>query len=120
MKKSSIPNAYYSLYNNYYLANSYKCLIRSKFVHFLVTFIEILLNIIQELYIFVTRYNIEQNAHKNLFKIFLDFPDLIHNLTTIIKILLILFYVIIFLIIYYFLGKFKYKKDNLYITILYN
>ena len=120
MKKSSIPNAYYSLYNNYYLANSYKCLIRSRFVHFLVTFIEILLNIIQELYIFVTRYNIEQNAHKNLFKIFLYFPELIHNLTTIIKILLILFYVIIFLIIYYFLGKFKYKKDNLYITILYN
>ena len=120
MKKSSVPNAYYSLYNNYYLTNSYKCIIRSRTVHFLFALIEVLLNISQELYIFVTKYNLEQNAHKNLFRFFLFFPEYIHNLTTVIKIILILFYVIVFIIIYFFLGKFKYKKDNLYTTILYN
>ena len=100
MKKSSVPNAYYSLYNNYYLTNSYKCIIRSRTVHFLFALIEVLLNISQELYIFVTKYNLEQNAHKNLFRFFLFFPEYIHNLTTVIKIILILFYVIVFIIIY--------------------
>jgi len=120
MKNSKVPNAYYSLYNNHYLANSYKCIIRTRLVHFLVTLIEVLLNIIQQLYIFVTRYNLEKNAQKSMFKTLLFFPELIHNINNVVKILLILFYVIFFHSTYFILGKYKYKKDDLLIIILYN
>ena len=120
MKNSKVPNAYYSLYNNHYLANSYKCIIRTRLVHFLVTLIEVLLNIIQQLYIFVTRYNLEKNAQKSMFKTLLFFPELIHNINNVVKILLILFYVIFFQSTYFILGKYKYKKDDLLIIILYN
>ena len=50
-KNSEAPNAYYSLHNNNYLPNCYRYLIRSKSVHLIVTLIETLFNIIQELFI---------------------------------------------------------------------
>ena len=74
-KDSEVSNEYYSLYNNNYLVNCYKYLIRSKTVHFIVTFIEILLNISQELYIFSRSYNLEKNNQNNTLKIILFIPQ---------------------------------------------
>ena len=86
-KDSEFPGAYYSLYNNNYLINSYKCLLRSKLIHFFMTLIEILLNIIHALYIFLKKYNLEKKENIKYIKILSFFPNHIQNLSIIIRIL---------------------------------
>ena len=119
-KNSEIPNAYYSLYNNNFLANCFKYMIQAKSVHFIATIIEILLNIIQELFIVLRKYNPENNFQKNFLKILAYIPEHIKELSMIIRIVIILLYILVFDCIYYFLGKFKCKKDSIYFSILYN
>ena len=119
-KDSDLPGAYYSIYNNNYLLNSYKCLIRSKIIHFLVTLIEILFNIYQELVVFLKGYKPENEEEEKYIKIILYLPEKIRNLSDIIKILIVLLYIIVFDIVYIFLGKIKLKKKNIYFSILYN
>ena len=119
-KNSEIPNAYYSLYNNNYLANCYKYMIRVKSVHFIVTLIEILLNILQELFITFKEYNAENHFQKTFLKL-LDFiPEKIKELSMMIRIIIILLYILVFDGIYYFLGKIRCKKDYIYFIILFN
>ena len=120
VKDSEIPDSYFSLYNNNYLANCYNYLIRSKSVHFIISLIEALINIIQELFIFQKAYNIEQKNQNNFWKFIFFIPGKIESLAMIIKIMIVLVYIIVFDIIYYFLGKLKYKKDDIYFSILYN
>ena len=120
IKDSEAPNSYYSLYNNNYLANCYKYLIRSKTVHFITSLIETLLNIGQELFIFYRGYNLDNNNSNTFIKIILFFPENIERLSMIIKILIVIIYITLFDLLYYFLGKFKYKKEGIYILILYN
>ena len=119
-KDSEVSNEYYSLYNNNYLVNCYKYLVRSKTVHFIVTFIEILLNISQELYIFSRSYNLEKNNQNNTLKIILFIPEYLESLSMAIKILIVFIYITLFDLIYYFLGKFKYKNEKIYIILIFN
>ena len=120
MKDSEIPSSYYSLYNNNYLANCYKYLIRSKFLHFLAILLETLLNIFQELHIYMKDYEPKKDEYKIFFDFFQITSEKFQNLSSLIKILIILLYIIVFDVIYYFLGKIKCKKDNIYISILFN
>ena len=119
-KNPEVPNPYYSLYYNDYLVNSYQYLIRSKHVHFLVSLIEILLNIIHELDIFLKGYTPEKPNEKRIMKILTFIPERVQNLSMLIKALIVLLYILIFDGIYYYLGKKKYKKKNLYFTIFIN
>ena len=119
-KDTDLPEAYYSLYNNNYLINSYKCLIRSKLIHFLVTLIEIIYNIFEELRLFLKDYNPENKNEEKFINILLYFPKTLENLSTAIKILIVLLYIIVFDAIYFFLGKIKIKKKNKFIEFLYN
>ena len=120
IKSSDVPSSYYSLYNNNYLPNSYKYIIRSKTVHFIAILIETLFNIFQELYIFVKEYNPEKDE-KLYYYYFLTFiPDHLHNIPLIFNILIVLIYIVVFEVIYYFLGKFECKKEEIHIFILYN
>ena len=120
IKDSDAPNAYYSLYNNNYLANCYKYLIHSKSIHFIASLIETLFNIIQELYIFHREYNLEKDKKNKILEFLIFIPEHIDTLSMVFKALIILLYIIVFDIIYYYLGKIKYKKENIYIIILYN
>ena len=120
MKDSEIPSSYYSLYNNNYLANCYKYLVRSKFLHFLAILLETLLNIFQELHIYMKDYEPKKDEYKIFFDFFQITSEKFQNLSSLIKILIILLYIIVFDVIYYFLGKIKCKKDNIYISILFN
>ena len=113
IKDSEIPDSYFSLYNNNYLANCYNYLIRSKSVHFIISLIEALINIIQELFIFQKAYNIEQKNQNNFWKFIFFIPGKIESLAMIIKIMIVLIYIIVFDIIYYFLGKLKYKSYDI-------
>ena len=119
-KDSEFPGAYYSLYNNNYLINSYKCLLRSKLIHFFMTLIEILLNIIHELYIFLKKYNLEKKENIKYIKILSFFPNHIQNLSIIIRIVIVILYIIIFDSIYIFSGRIKLKKRNIFGKIIYN
>ena len=119
-KNSEIPISYFSLYNSNYLNNCHKYLIRSKYIHFIITLIETLLNINQELYIFYIENNLEKNNANNFVQFLLFIPENIQGLPMIIKIIIVLLYILIFDTIYYFLGKLKYKNDNIYLSILFN
>ena len=119
-KDSELPIAYYSPYNNDYLANCYKYLVRSKTIHFITTLIETILNILQELYIFHRGNDVETNNENKFMKFLLLVPERFQGLSMIIKILIVLLYITIFDVIYYFLGKTKYKRDDIYFCILYN
>ena len=119
-KDSEIHIPYFPLYNSNYLNNCYKYLIRSKSVHFIITLIESLLNIIQELYIFYMENNLNKNSGNDYVKFLLFIPEHIQGLPMIIKIIIVLLYILIFDVIYYFLGKLKFKKDNIYLSILFN
>ena len=112
IKDSDAPNAYYSLYNNNYLANCYKYLIHSKSIHFIASLIETLFNIIQELYIFHREYNLEKDKKNKILEFLIFIPEHIDTLSMVLKALIILLYIIVFDIIYYYLGKMKYKKEN--------
>ena len=119
-KDSELPEAYFSLYNNNYLINSYKSLVRSKFIHFLVTLIEILLNIYTELVIYIEEYIPRNKNEEKITKIILFISNTIHNLSNAVKIFIVLFYIIVLNSIYFFLGKIKLKKHNKYFSVLYN
>ena len=45
--EDDFPEKYFSFRDNYYLINVYKHMIKSKFLHFFISLIEILLNILQ-------------------------------------------------------------------------
>ena len=119
-KNPEVPNSYYSLYYNDYLVNSYKCLIRSQYVHFLISLIEIILNIIHELDIFLKGYTPQKPNEKRIMNILTFIPEKVKNLSMVFKALIVLLYILIFDGIYYFLGKKKYKKKNVYFTIFIN
>ena len=95
-KDSEIHIPYFPLYNSNYLNNCYKYLIRSKSVHFIITLIESLLNIIQELYIFYMENNLNKNSGNDYIKFLLFIPEHIQGLPMIIKIIIVLLYILIF------------------------
>ena len=119
-KNPEVPNSYYSLYYNNYLINSYRYLIRTKYIHFLVSLIEVLLNIIHELDIFLKGFTPENSYQKKFMNILLFLPRKVQNLPMVIKALMVLLYIIIFDAIYYLIGKRKTKKKNVYFTIFIN
>ena len=101
-----------------YLINCYENLLRAKVVYFLFILIEILLNILQELEIFIRGFNAENITKKNLG---LNFVSLLNNvfdkLPTLGKLIIIIFYISFIELLYYFIRKRKFKINYIYIKI---
>ena len=101
-----------------YLINCYENLFRSKVVYFLFILIEILLNILQELEVFIRGFTAENIAKKNLG---LNFVSLLTNvfdkLPTFGKFIIIILYISFIELLYYFIKKGKFKIKYIYIKI---
>ena len=100
-----------------YLINCYENLIRIKVVHFIFILIEILLNILQELEVFIRGFKEENISKKNMG---LNFVSILTNLfdilPTIGKLIIIIFCISFIEILYYFIKK-SFKKNYIYIKI---
>ena len=104
-----------------YLINCYENLIRIKVFHFLFLLIEILLNVLQELEVFIRGFTEENITKKNTG---LNFFSLCTNafdkLPTYGKLIIIIFYISIIELIYYLIKKRKFKKNHICIKITIN
>ena len=119
MKDDDIPEKYFDLRNNNYLVNAYKHLLKAKIVHFIFSLIEIFLNIIQEMNIFVAEYNLQYKSDKEFLYLLKVFQKIIKNSHMSVKLIIILYW-IIFDILYLFLTKRKYIKRYVNISLLFN
>ena len=120
MEDSEIHKKYYSLRNNNYLVNSYKHIIKSNIIHFIVTLIEILLNIFQELYIFIDGVNFDSELKNEFADFILLLKNKISSLSSPIKLFIIFVYTIIFDSILIFLTIKKFNKKYKSISYLFN
>ena len=101
---------YSSIRNDNYLVNAYKHLIKAKFVHFIFSLIEIFLNIFQELNIFLYKYDIESKSQNEFLYVLVLFQNKIKELSSFMKMIILLFYAVFFDILYLFFAKRKLKK----------
>ena len=101
-----------------YLINCYENLIRTKVVYFVFILIEILLNILQELELFIRGFKEENISKKNMG---LNFVSLLTNifdkLPTFGKLIILIFYISFVEILYYFIKIKKPKIKYIYIKI---
>ena len=104
-----------------YLSNSYRYLIKAKTIHFILILIEILLNIIQELDIFIKDFN-QDNKEINSNKLnFISFITLKYNkLKKSLKIIILILIVCIFDCLYLLLNKKNFTINNIFLTIIVN
>ena len=104
-----------------YLINCYENLIKIKAVHFLFILIEILLNILQELEVFIRGFTAEnitkENTGLNFFSLLTNIFD---KLPTYGKLAIIIFYMSIIELLYYLIKIRKFKINHIYIKIAVN
>ena len=102
--------------DNYFI-NCYENLIRAKVVHFVFILIEILLNILQELEIFIRGFNEENISKKDMgLNLVSILTNLFDKLPTFGKLIIIIFYISFIGILYYFIKK-MFKIKYIYIKI---
>jgi len=104
------PKKYSSITNNNYLINAYQHLIKNKFVHFIFSLIEMLLNIFQELNIFFGQYNSEDKSINVFMNYMIIKTSKINNLSSFLKMLILFFYTLIFDLIYLFFKERKFER----------
>ena len=121
MSEFKRPAKYKLINYDNYLINSYICLTRIKTIHFLFIFIEILLNIFQELDIFVKGFKLV-NIPKNIFNF--NIVSLITNefdkLSPYVNLLFLVFIIVIFDSLYLFIKLKKFKINNIFLIIIIN
>ena len=104
-----------------YLINCYENLIRIKVVHFLFLLIEILLNTLQELEVFIRGFKVENITKKNTGLNFVSLcTNIFDKLPTFGKLIIIIFYISITELLYYLIKKRKFKKNHICIKITVN
>mgnify|MGYP003571295802 CR=1 FL=1 len=107
-------------YDNY-LINSYICLTRIKTIHFLFIFIEILLNLFQELDIFVKGFKLVNKTKKYFnFNIVSLITNEFDKLSPYVNLLFLIFIIVIFDSLYLFIKLKKFKINNIVLIILIN
>jgi len=103
--------------DNYFI-NCYKNLIRTKLAHFLFILIEILLNVLQELEVFIRGFKSENISKKNTGLNFISLlTNIFNKLPTFGKLAIIIFYISIIELLYYLIKKRKFKISHIYIKI---
>ena len=104
-----------------YLINCYKNLIRIKVVHFLFILIEILLNVLLELEVYIRGFKAENITKKNTGLNFVSLcTNIFDKLPTYGKLIIIIFYITITELLYYLIKKRKFKKNHICIKIIVN
>ena len=106
--------------NNNYLINAYLHLIKIEFIHFVISFIEIIMNIMQEWIIFINKHSYKEKSKNNFINIIIMIPDKINSLSTLLKIIIIILYSLIFDIFCIFLAKRELSRKHSSITFLVN
>ena len=108
--KDFFPEKYFSIRDNYYLLNVYKHMIKSKFLHFFFSFIEILLNILQELNIFLNMNNSAEISEKNLMNFMIQMSNKTADLSPVLKFGILFTYTLLFVSLYIFLTRRKFHR----------
>ena len=119
MLNINTKNIYQKISSNNYLSNSYIHLITVKIVHFILITIEILLNIIQELDIFLTKFNNNEQS-RNILRFIALITSKYNELPKVIQIIILAFYIIICDFLYLFLKKKIFRKERIYISFIIN
>ena len=110
MSEIEIPLISKKINSNNYLVNSYRVLTRSKIIHFLFILIEIILNIFQELEIFIRGFKLENINKKNTGLNYVSFiTNNFDKLEINIKLIIIIIYFVIIDFLYIFFEKKNYK-----------
>jgi len=105
-------------YDNY-LINSYISLTRIKSIHFLFIFFEILLNIFQELDIFVRSLKLESKTDFNL-NIISSITNKLEKFSPFVLLLILIFIIAIFDSLYVFIKLKNFKTNHIYLIIIIN
>ena len=103
-------------YDNY-LINSYISLTRIKSIHFLFIFFEILLNIFQELDIFVRSLKLESKTDFNL-NIISSITNKLEKFSPFVLLLILIFIIAIFDSLYVFIKLKNFKTNHIYLIII--
>ena len=111
MANNEVPKIYKIINSNNYLSNCYRILTRSKTIHFLCILIEMILNILQELEVFVKLFNNESNSSSlNNISYITNIFDKLNNY---IKLIVMVLIVVLIDILYLIYTKNDYKTKNI-------
>jgi len=117
MSGNEIPKIYKKINSNNYFSNCYRILTRSKAVHFLCILIEMIINILQELELFIKMYKSDENSSLNYISYITDIFD---KLNANIKLMIMVPILVLIDIIYYIYTKNNYKAKNIGNAIIIN
>ena len=120
MLEPDILKKYKKISLSHYLSNSYRNLIRTKAIHFILIIFEILLNVLQELDIFIKDFNKGNSLNNNKFNFISEITFQYNKLKNPIKIIILFFFALIFDCLYLILKTKNFIKKTIYITIIIN
>ena len=119
MSELKIPKEYKLINSDNYLINSYLSLTRIKAIHFFFIFIEVLLNIFQELDIFVKGFKVGSKSDFSL-NIITNLRNQFDSLLPFAQLLILIFIIAIFDLLYLFVKHKKIKINHAYLIIIIN
>ena len=120
MNDDNIPEKFSSIRDNNYLVNAYKYVIKVELTHFITALIETILNIIQELNIFLHKNNSDFNCNHHFLDSILRFHNEINDLSTLIRLIILLVISSFFNMLYLFLSKKKFNRKSRSLSLLFN
>jgi hypothetical protein len=121
MSEFKAPKQYELIYRDNYLINSYLSLTRIKAIHFLFIFIEILLNILQELEIFAKGFKAGNISKIDInFNIISTIRNKLDVLPPFVNLFILIFIIVIFDSLYIFVKHKKVKINHIYLIVIIN
>ena len=117
MSGNEIPKIHKKINSNNYFSNCFRILTRSKAVHFLCILIEMIINVLQELELFIKMYKNDENSSLNYISYITDIFD---KLNANIKLMIMVPILVLIDIIYYIYTKNNYKAKNIGNAIIIN
>ena len=118
MSEFYTPKIYEKINSDNYLINSYEYLTQIKSVHFVFILIEMIINTIQELEIFLR--DLSSNDIKYNVNYISRFVQLFDKLSIAIRFLIIIAFAFVFDLIFVYLGKKRFKKKYIIVSIMIN
>ena len=121
MSDSDIKKIYKNISRNNYLSNCYRHLTKSKIIHFLLILIEVLLNLIQELDIFLRDFIFEKEEQKITKLSLISYIIIkINKIPEIFQLSIIFVFILLFDLLFIFLKKKNFIIKHTYISISIN
>ena len=121
MSDIDIKEIHKEIISNNYLSNCYRHLTNSKIIHFLITLIEITLNIIQELDTYLRDFHPANNTeNNNKLSFIFNIIQKTNNLKQTIKLVIMIFFVFLMDLLYIFLKRKNFLIKHTYNSIIIN